>query len=98
MQYVHDQDGLRKSYQSPFLLKDTGSKYNKIPGSEGGRGLVAHGLDQPDVAVGGFAATGTGIGLGLLLVWLLAAWFLILISGLLAVLIAWGSGGSVRSG
>ena len=56
MQYFHDQDGLRSSYQSPFLLEDTGNKM-KQKSCRWRRGDAAAWmraeLDQPDVAAGG---------------------------------------------
>src|SRR5205823_6805274 len=82
--YVHDLDGWRSSYQFPFLLDETGTKENKGWCFEEGRGRGKNRLDQLNAAVGDLAATRAGVGFGLLLVLLRAAWFLILIVGLLA--------------
>ena len=105
MQHFHDQDGLSKSYQSPFRLKNNGSKDNKsLRGERGSR----HWLNRachPDVAAGGLAVTGAWIGFGLFLIWLTGALVLIvrllraagsLIGG--GVLRGLGSGGPVFVG
>ena len=75
--YFHDQDGLSKSYQSPFLLKDNGSKdYKSLRGERGSR-LWLNRACHPDVAAGGLAATGAWVRFGLFLIWLAGARVLI---------------------
>ena len=64
-------------HTNPPSCLNAGSKDNKSLCGEGGKGLIADRLDQPNITAGGLAAAGARVGLGLFLVWFLGAGVLI---------------------